>query len=159
MIGYATDTRRLNRVQIAHTLGVNPRPELDPYKPQIQAPWLEAPPFSARQLFQRRVENVHYLVEPHDRFPRSVSLVTGSVVGTALGLAISYYLQEHGVDFGRFLKDSTLMMSGVYRSRITPFSWVVGFIPGLFATVLGTMLAGVGILTRNTAQLFKELES
>lgn len=85
--------------------------------------------------------------------------LTGSVVGTALGLAISYYLQEHGVDFGRFLKDSTLMMSGVYRSRITPFSWVVGFIPGLFATVLGTMLAGVGILTRNTAQLFKELES
>ena len=83
----------------------------------------------------------------------------GSTIGTALGLSVSYFFQEHGIDFGQFLQESSIMMSGVYRAQITPAAWFVGFVPGLFATVLGTVLSGAGILKRNTAQLFKELEA
>ena len=42
----------------------------------------------------------------------------------------------------------TLLGSGFY----------IGFIPGLFAMVIGNMLSGIGIYKRETATLFKELE-
>ena len=35
----------------------------------------------------------------------------------------------------------------------------LGFIPGVLATVLGTMLAGLAIYKREMSQLFKELET
>jgi putative ABC transport system permease protein len=35
---------------------------------------------------------------------------------------------------------------------------LIGFLPGLLATLLGSALSGVGIYKRKTAQLFKELE-
>ncbi|MGH1364306.1 MAG: ABC transporter permease [Calditrichia bacterium] len=82
----------------------------------------------------------------------------GSIIGTAIGLSIAYYLQKVGFDMGSMMKDSSVMMSNVMRARITPTSWLVGFLPGLIATVLGTAIAGIGIYKRQTAQLFKELE-
>ena len=51
------------------------------------------------------------------------------------------------------------MMPGVFRAQITNATWYIGFIPGLVSTQLGTMLAGIGIYKRQTAQLFKELEA
>jgi len=45
------------------------------------------------------------------------------------------------------------------RAHITPETWYIGFIPGVFSTFIGTMLSGIGIYKRQTAQLFKELES
>ena len=50
------------------------------------------------------------------------------------------------------------MMPPTIRARIIP-DFFIGFIPGLFSTVLGTMLSGRGIYKRQTARLFKELES
>jgi len=50
-------------------------------------------------------------------------------------------------------------MPSVYRAVITNNAYYIGFIPGLFATVIGTMLAGIGIYRRQTASLFKELET
>jgi putative ABC transport system permease protein len=50
------------------------------------------------------------------------------------------------------------MLPAVFRAEVTPASFYIGFIPGLFATVIGTALAGFGIYKRKTAQLFKELE-
>ncbi|MFO7890251.1 MAG: FtsX-like permease family protein [bacterium] len=89
----------------------------------------------------------------------SVSIgIIGSVFGTALGLAISWYLQTYGVDIGSMMKDVTMMMPTVFRARIGPEAYYIGFIPGLFSTVLGTSLAGIGIYRRSTARLFKELE-
>ena len=44
------------------------------------------------------------------------------------------------------------------RARVTPRSYVIGFPPGLMASVLGTMFAGIGVYRRQTSQLFKELE-
>ena len=83
----------------------------------------------------------------------------GSLVGTAAGLSAAYYLQVKGFDIGAMLKDSTMMLPNIIRARITTFTFVIGFIPGLFATFLGTAISGVGIFRRHTAELFKELET
>lgn len=85
--------------------------------------------------------------------------IAGSIIGTAIGLAIAYYLQVVGFDFGSMMKNSSVMMNNVMRARITPTTWLIGFVPGLIATVFGTAIAGIGIYKRETAQLFKELEA
>ncbi|MCR4438269.1 MAG: FtsX-like permease family protein [bacterium] len=84
--------------------------------------------------------------------------IAGSVTGTLLGLAIVSVLQVKGIDMGRFFKGSSLMIPGIVRARITPATCYLGFIPGLFSTLLGTALSGIRIYKRNTAQLFKEFE-
>ena len=83
----------------------------------------------------------------------------GSLLGTGVGLAVAYYLQVKGIDVGSIMKNSTMMIADVIRARITPFTFVIGFIPGLIATFLGTAIAGIGVYKRQTAQLFKELET
>ena len=85
--------------------------------------------------------------------------VLGAAAGTILGLAVSYYLQVKGIDISGMMKKVTFLMPTVLRSRITPFAFVIGFIPGLLATLIGTAIAGRGIFKRQTAQLFKELET
>lgn len=82
----------------------------------------------------------------------------GSILGTVLGLGISYYLQYTGIDFGAIMQKSTMLISNVMRARVTGWSYVIGFVPGLVASVVGTMFAGIGIYKRQTSQLFKELE-
>lgn len=82
----------------------------------------------------------------------------GSTLGTVLALGMAYYLQEVGLDFSEMLKTNSMMISGVYRAKITPSAYYIGFIPGLLSMVLGNALAGIGIYKRQTAQLFKELE-
>jgi putative ABC transport system permease protein len=84
--------------------------------------------------------------------------IIGSVIGTTLGLGISYYLQTVGFDISALMKNVTMVIPSVFRAHITPQAYFIGFIPGLFSTTLGTMLAGIGIYRRKTAQLFKELE-
>jgi len=84
--------------------------------------------------------------------------VTGTIIGTAVGLAFSYYLQEVGIDTSGMMQDSSALMSTVLRARITTSSYFIGFIPGLLATFLGNAISGIGIVNRETAQLFKELE-
>ena len=84
--------------------------------------------------------------------------IIGSVVGTAIGVGGTYYMQVVGIDIGDLLKDSTMMMPSTLRARFTPDLLYIGFIPGLFAMVLGNMLSGIGIYKRSTASLFKELE-
>jgi putative ABC transport system permease protein len=83
----------------------------------------------------------------------------GSVVGTALGLGISYYLQTVGINISGIMKNSSLLMPAVARAEITSAAWYIGFIPGLISMVLGNALSGIGIYRRQTAQLFKELEA
>lgn len=85
--------------------------------------------------------------------------VAGSVIGTAIGLALAWTLQIYGLDIGSMVKSSSMMMSNVMRTEITGAAYYIGFIPGLFSTVLGAALAGIGIWRRQTAQLFKELET
>ncbi|HHH53227.1 MAG TPA: ABC transporter permease, partial [Bacteroidetes bacterium] len=82
----------------------------------------------------------------------------GSVIGTLLGLAFAYYMQEVGLDVSSFTKDITMMIPTIYRAKVTPELFYIGFIPGLFAMVLGNALAGLAIYRRDTSKLFKELE-
>ncbi len=83
----------------------------------------------------------------------------GSIIGTAIGLGFSYYVQMKGFDISSFMKNSTMMLSNVMRTQITTESYYIGFFPGLFSVILGTALSGVGIYKRKTAQLFRELEA
>jgi len=84
--------------------------------------------------------------------------VIGTILGTAVGLVFSYYLQVKGINMGNMMQSSSLMMNDVIRAKVTPASYVVGFIPGLIATFLGTSMSGLGIYKRQTSQLMKELE-
>lgn len=85
--------------------------------------------------------------------------IVGSTFGTALGLGVAYYLQETGIDVGSMMKNASIMLANVLRARVTPSSYVIGFFPGLAATLLGSSVAGIGIYRRQTAQLTKELQS
>ncbi len=85
--------------------------------------------------------------------------VFGSLLGTAIGIGFAYYVQVHGIDIGSFLQNSSMMISSVIRTQITSQTYFIGIVPGLFSTVLGTMLSGIGIYKRETARLFKELEA
>jgi len=84
--------------------------------------------------------------------------IVGSITGTAVGLLFAK-LMESGVDFSAMMEGSNMMMSGIYRTQITPETYYIGFIPGVLATFLGTALAGIGIFRRQTANLFKELQA
>ena len=83
----------------------------------------------------------------------------GSILGTLVGLSISYYLQVKGLDISPMLKHASMIISDVLRAQITPVSFIIGFIPGLIATFLGTAIAGIGIFKRQTSQLTKEFEA
>jgi putative ABC transport system permease protein len=84
--------------------------------------------------------------------------IVGSIIGTALGLVFAYWLQVKGINIGDIMKNSTMLFPGIIHTKITAETYYLGFIPGVFSMVLGTMLSGVGIYRRQTAQLFKELE-
>jgi len=84
--------------------------------------------------------------------------IFGALLGTAVGLGISYLLQTYGINAGSFFKNATMMLPNTFRARITPEAYYLGLFPGLVSTVLGTGLSGIGIYRRKTAQLFKELE-
>ncbi|KPK80522.1 MAG: hypothetical protein AMS27_16900 [Bacteroides sp. SM23_62_1] len=85
--------------------------------------------------------------------------IIGSVFGTIVGLLLSYWLQEKGIDISGMMKGATMMMPGSFHAKIVPEAYYIGFIPGLFSSTLGTMLSGIGIYKRQTATLFKELET
>jgi len=84
--------------------------------------------------------------------------IIGSIVGTSLGLLGTWYMQVVGIDITGMMKNSTMLMPNIIRSKFTIELLYIGFIPGLIAMVLGNMLSGIGIYKRETATLFKELE-
>ena len=86
---------------------------------------------------------------------------TGTIFGTSIGLMLTYYVQEYGIDYSEVISTmstSSMVMPNIFYAQITPELYYIGFIPGVIATVLGTMLAGIAIYKREMAQLFKELE-
>ncbi len=85
--------------------------------------------------------------------------LVGTLIGTALGLALGYFLQEVGINMENLAKDSTILIPTIIRARITPTAFYIGFFPGVVATLLGAGLSGLRIFKRDTASLFKELET
>ena len=84
--------------------------------------------------------------------------IIGSIVGTILGLAAAYYMQQVGWDVSGLVKNIGMMLPSIYRAQVTPELFYIGFIPGVLATGLGHALAGFAIYKRKTSQLFHELE-
>ncbi|MFO7621365.1 MAG: FtsX-like permease family protein [Bacteroidales bacterium] len=85
--------------------------------------------------------------------------IIGSVFGTILGLSFAWLVQEYGINISGMMQGSAMLMPEAIRARITPPDFYIGFLPGIAATVIGTMLSGIGIYKRQTARLFKELEA
>jgi putative ABC transport system permease protein len=85
--------------------------------------------------------------------------IAGSCIGTFLGLGISYYLQEVGIDISGMLQSAAILLPNILKAKIGAGAFYMGFIPGLGATVLGALISGINIFRRETAQLFKELET
>ena len=86
----------------------------------------------------------------------------GTIIGTIIGLGITFYLQNVGIDYSDALEQlnsSNIIMPNIMRAHVTPDLYYIGFFPGVIATILGTMLAGRAIYSREMSQLFKELET
>jgi putative ABC transport system permease protein len=82
----------------------------------------------------------------------------GSTIGTILGLLATYYMQEVGVDLSDINTQGSMLIPSTLRAQLIPSQLYIGYIPGVLAMLLGTMLSGIGIYKRETASLFKELE-
>ena len=85
--------------------------------------------------------------------------LAGSLIGTALGLALALYVQEHGLDFSAMMRNASMLMSTKLHTHVTGTAYFIGFVPGLAATVLGAATAGRAIYKRQTSRLLKELET
>lgn len=85
--------------------------------------------------------------------------ITGSIIGTAIGLLLAWWMQVYGINIEGMMEGASMMMPNRIRARITPPDFYIGFIPGVLSTVIGTALSGIGIYKRQTARLFKELEA
>jgi len=85
--------------------------------------------------------------------------IAATIFGTAAGLVFSYFLQYYGIDISSLMRDAKVIMSATMRAQVTPASYFIGFFPGVVASVIGALFSGIGIYKRNTAQLFKELET
>ena len=92
-------------------------------------------------------------------FESLITGIIGSVIGTIAGLAIGYYLEYKGINMASMFKNATLTVDNVIRADVTIYSYFIGFIPGICATILGSAISGINIFKRNTSQLFKELEA
>jgi len=82
----------------------------------------------------------------------------GSVIGTGIGLIFAWLMQHYGIDATKMMQNSNMMLPSVFRAQINTTTYFIGFFPGVLSTVIGSMLAGIGIYKRQTANLFKELE-
>jgi putative ABC transport system permease protein len=84
--------------------------------------------------------------------------IIGSVIGTLLGLAGVMYMEKVGIDISSMMESITILMPTTLRAKYTPNLLYIGFIPGVFAMVMGNLLSGYAIYRRETANLFKDLE-
>ena len=85
--------------------------------------------------------------------------IVGSVTGCVIGGGCVYALQEVGLNMGDAFAKSGLMLSDVVRARLSIGGFVRGIIPGITASVLGTLISSLSIYKRSEANLFRELEA
>jgi putative ABC transport system permease protein len=85
--------------------------------------------------------------------------IIGSVFGTAIGLLFAWLMQKYGINTKGMMQNANLMMPTTFKALINSTTYYIGFVPGVLSTLIGAMLAGIGIYKRQTATLFKELEN
>ncbi len=85
--------------------------------------------------------------------------ILGSAVGALFGGTFAWYLQEVGLNMGDTFAQSGLMINDVVRARVTMGGFIQGIVPGIFASVAGTLVAAMAIFKRSEANLFRELEA
>ena len=86
----------------------------------------------------------------------------GTIIGTIIGVYITYYFQENGIDYTQVVENmnnNTLVLPNIFYTKVTPDLFYIGLLPGLFSTVFGTMIAGIAIFRREMSLLIKELET
>jgi putative ABC transport system permease protein len=84
--------------------------------------------------------------------------LVGSLLGGTIGLALGGWMQYHGLDYGFAFKNSSMLINSVVRAQVSAAAFFIGFVPGLLSPILGTLISGLAVYRRQTAQLFKELE-
>jgi putative ABC transport system permease protein len=85
--------------------------------------------------------------------------ILGSIFGCFFGGSFAWYLQEVGLNMGDTFAKSGLMINDVVRARLTIDSFIQGILPGIFASVAGTLVASFAIFKRSEENLFRELEA
>lgn len=85
--------------------------------------------------------------------------VLGAMTGSVFGGGFTWYLQEVGINMGDSFAQSGMMINDVVRARLTTSGFIQGIVPGLFASVAGTLVASLAIFKRSEANLFRELEA
>jgi len=85
--------------------------------------------------------------------------ILGSIIGCFFGGSFAWYLQEVGLNMGDTFAKSGLMINDVVRARLTMDGFIQGILPGIFASVAGTLVASFAIFKRSEANLFRELEA
>ncbi len=85
--------------------------------------------------------------------------ILGSAAGSIFGGAYTYFLQEVGFDMGDSFAQTGMLINDVVRARLTVGGFVQAIVPGIFASVAGTLMASLAIFKRSEANLFRELEA
>jgi len=85
--------------------------------------------------------------------------ILGSIFGCFFGGSFAWYLQEVGLNMGDTFAKSGLMINDVVRARLTIDGFIQGILPGIFASVAGTLVASFAIFKRSEENLFRELEA
>lgn len=103
--------------------------------------------------------------EPHWRLILTLGIeglvvgILGAITGSIFGGAFTFYLQEMGINMGNNFAQTGMMINDVVRARLTVGGFVQGILPGIFASVAGTLVASLAIFKRSEANLFRELEA
>jgi putative ABC transport system permease protein len=85
--------------------------------------------------------------------------VLGAITGSIFGAGFTWYLQEVGINMGDNFAQTGMMINDVVRARLTAGAVIQGIVPGIFASVAGTLVASMAIFNRSEANLFRELEA
>ncbi|HOH60086.1 MAG TPA: FtsX-like permease family protein, partial [Candidatus Cloacimonadota bacterium] len=85
--------------------------------------------------------------------------IVGGLLGILLGLAISLYFNNIGMDMSAYTRSSAMMTENTLYTTITTQAIILSFLPGFVSTIFGAALAGLAIFKRETSQLTKELET
>jgi putative ABC transport system permease protein len=85
--------------------------------------------------------------------------ILGAIAGSVFGGTFTFFLQEVGINMGDSFAQTGMMINDVVRARLTIGGFVQGILPGVFASVAGTLVASLAIFKRSEANLFRELEA